>query len=352
MIAVLIPCIIAGLRAPGVGIDSGTYAYTDFLIALRSNSFSSYFLHSSVKEILYPIIVYLSSRISNHFFVLYFVSQLLINGPVYIALYLIKKERKDFSIVISYAAFLFIYYNLSLSVIRQSMATSYILLGYTIYKICKRYNIRTILLYICAILTHTFALAIVASLIIFDKIVNDTKKELWKKALILFVIIVAIVNVNRILTLVSSLLPGIMTKYMNTFNYLDVSGLSYGDTLMKVIFFIMCVLATYKTSKKVGVDITSTKNYSSIFSLKNYTFFGAIGILFQFISIISEYLVRISYYYQFFMIIPVGVFYLAFSKKERIIIKITSVLLLFMYWYIVYANWNWHGTMPYEFATY
>lgn len=351
-IAVFIPCIIAGLRAPGVGIDSGTYAYTDFLIALRSCNFSSYYLHSAVKEILYPIIVYVSSRISDHFFVLYFFSQLLINGPVYIALFMIKRERKDFSIVISYAAFLFLYYNLSLSVIRQSMATSYIILGYTIYKITKKYNIKTILLYACAALTHTFALAIIASIVILDRIINDTRKELWKKALIIFVIIAAIANVNRILVLASSLLPGIMTKYINTFNYLDVSGLSYGDTLMKVVFFLMCVTATYKNTQNRNIDIARKESNGNVLSLKNYTFFGAIGILFQFISIISEYLVRISYYYQFFMIIPIGVFYTAFTKKERPLMKIVSVLLLFMYWYIVYASWNWHGTMPFEFATY
>lgn len=339
VIAVVIPCVLAALRKPGVGIDSGTYAYTDFQIARTSSSFSAYYIRSSVREVLYTIIVYLTSRISSSFFLLYFISQLLIIAPVYYSLFLIKDRRKELSLAVSYCAFLFLYYNLSLNIIRQSMATSFILLGYTLYKLNRKLIASTALLFICAVLIHSFAIIVAPSTILLDKIINDNKKDLWKKILIVGTILLAVINVDSIILLVAKIAPGIMTKYVNTFNYINRSGLSYGDTLMKLVFFIACVVATKKKVRKKE------------FSLKSYTFLGAVGMAFQFVSIVSEYLIRISYYYQFFMIVPIGSFYASFVKNNKITMKVVSVILLFLYWYIVYVNWDWHGTMPFELAS-
>lgn len=331
--------MLAALRKPGVGIDSGTYAYTDFQIARTSSSFSAYYIRSSVREVLYTIIVYLTSRISSSFFLLYFISQLLIIAPVYYSLFLIKDRRKELSLAVSYCAFLFLYYNLSLNIIRQSMATSFILLGYTLYKLNRKLIASTALLFICAVLIHSFAIIVAPSTILLDKIINDYKKDLWKKILIVGTILLAVINVDSIILLVAKIAPGIMTKYVNTFNYINRSGLSYGDTLMKLVFFIACVVATKKKVRKKE------------FSLKSYTFLGAVGMAFQFVSIVSEYLIRISYYYQFFMIVPIGSFYASFVKNNKITMKVVSVILLFLYWYIVYVNWDWHGTMPFELAS-
>ena len=186
---------------------------------------------------------------------------------------------------------------------------------------------------------HSFAIIVAPSTILLDKIINDYKKDLWKKILIVGTILLAVINVDSIILLVAKIAPGIMTKYVNTFNYINRSGLSYGDTLMKLVFFIACVVATKKKVRKKE------------FSLKSYTFLGAVGMAFQFVSIVSEYLIRISYYYQFFMIVPIGSFYASFVKNNKITMKVVSVILLFLYWYIVYVNWDWHGTMPFELAS-
>ena len=338
IMAVLIPCVLAGLREPGVGIDSGTYAYTDFMVAKRYNAFSTYYLHSAVKEILYPVLVYVSSRVTDSFFVLFFISQVLIIAPVYATLYLIKKRRPDFSMIISYAAFLFLYYNLSLSIIRQCMATSFVVLGYTIYKLNKKYKKSSIILFVLAVLSHSTAIVLILSIILLDWIINDQKKEIWKKMLIIAAIMVVVLNIQNIVLLAAKFLPSLMARYIDTFNTIDRSGLSNGDTLMKLVFFIMCLLGTKRDTGKNEMLLSS------------YTFIGAIGIIFQFVSIFSEYLIRISYYFQFFMIIPIGLVHTAFSKESKQWVKIGTVLLLFAYWYIVYVSWGWHGTVPFKFA--
>lgn len=156
-LAVLIPCVLAGLRSDTVGTDVGVYIVRDVKYGALSQSFRQLQnLMSSEAEFLYCVLVYIATRFTSDAVVLLFLLQMLSIMPCVKAFYLLKDR---INVPLAYLIYLLYFYNTSLNVMRQAVACSFILMGGAYLYSEKKYKrFKMILSFIVAILFHRAAI--------------------------------------------------------------------------------------------------------------------------------------------------------------------------------------------------
>lgn len=191
ILAILIPSILAGIRTLDVGIDVQVYVEQNFKIALQSQSFKEC-LENCNTDFLYVVINYIISRISNSINVLMFVVELINMVLVYMFIY---NKRKSIHMWLAMAAYLLMFYNISLNLVRQSLAVSVTLLSIRYIE-----NKKPVKFYTCifiATLLHSTAIFTLPIYVIFN-IINKKNKNFYK-TVILLVITIAVLNYQNII---------------------------------------------------------------------------------------------------------------------------------------------------------
>lgn len=191
ILAIIIPSILAGLRTLDIGIDVQVYVEQNFKTALQSQSFKEC-LENCNTDFLYVVINYIISRISNSINILMFVIELINMVLVYMFIY---NKRKSIHMWLAMAAYLLMFYNISLNLIRQSLAISIIL--FSIRYIESRKPIKFYTCVIIATLLHSTAIFTLPIYVIFN-IINKKHKNFYK-TVILLVITIAVLNYQNII---------------------------------------------------------------------------------------------------------------------------------------------------------
>lgn len=136
-IGLLIPMFLAGLRKVGIGTDTEVYTNVLFNAAMNSESFIDYLNHSVYSnfqykpvtnwEIGYNLLVYVATKVTNSIQGVFFVTHAIIIGAIYVGT---KKVNGVHQTWWSMAAFYFLFYGVSLNLMRQWLAISIIYYGY------------------------------------------------------------------------------------------------------------------------------------------------------------------------------------------------------------------------------
>ena len=134
VVALLIPCLLAGFRAETIGTDVAGYAKPLFDLASNSSSFADfsnahwyrYWRDASPAdfEVGYVALVWVSARVFHSFPVLLLLTQALTVIPVFAAL--LKLDNK-YAVPFGMATYYFLYFNVSLNMMRQWIAMAIIL---------------------------------------------------------------------------------------------------------------------------------------------------------------------------------------------------------------------------------
>ncbi len=139
--ALLIPCILAGLRGEVVGSDTAAYPLRMYNIAL-DNQFLKYmnstFLHGWNYDYVYNMgigystFVYIVTKVFRDFSVLLFFTEIAIIFPVYKSLEIFSKNEtiSNVTVRIGYIIFLLLFYNVTLNMMRQWIAMALLLIGF------------------------------------------------------------------------------------------------------------------------------------------------------------------------------------------------------------------------------
>ena len=123
VISILIPSILGGLRAHGVGTDTGVYGIQNFMEAQHTVNMIDYVIGDKFFEAGYKLLVYVIANTLGHVNWCYFAFQLITVTCVYIGAF---KHRDKISMPLSMLVFFFIYYNDTYNMMRQSMAAAII----------------------------------------------------------------------------------------------------------------------------------------------------------------------------------------------------------------------------------
>ena len=172
-LAVLIPAIVAGMRADIIGTDVRSYIEPLQYFANSSNKYSDFINYSgplyngeylSRFEKGYVSLIYLCSRFDKSLFLTLFVCELIILGTLIGGLYKFNKKH-HLSICLGLFIFLTLFYNLSFNLSRQCIAIFILFFGFN-YLIDNSW-IKYLITVIIAMLFHNSATIGVVFLVIY-----------------------------------------------------------------------------------------------------------------------------------------------------------------------------------------
>ena len=128
IIAILIPCIIAGLRCETIGTDTSKYVAKTFIAAQNGYNYSSAMSNMNNVanvEYFYKLITFIISRVTNNVNWMYFIISLITVTLIYLTCYDNRTDKGNYTL--AYFSFLVLFFNRSLNLSRQSIAIAILL---------------------------------------------------------------------------------------------------------------------------------------------------------------------------------------------------------------------------------
>lgn len=357
IIGLLIPCLLAGLRADSVGTDTSYYPHSLFANARESRNIIDYYnstiyyswktTHVYQLEYGYTFLVYISQRTFNNIAVLLFLSECLTIIPIFIALKRIQNYYGDFPAWLGMLVFYFLDFNVTLNAMRQWIAMAFLLFGST-YLLSRR-DKRYIVSLIVAFLFHQAAIIGILIYFIYKiysfrySIVCGSLRVSYKLVSIFIVFVVSSIFIWWMNTFLYSLTNAIgMARYSAYLN--GKISFSLNQFIIRLPILILLVIEA-KNYWRVEYDNTTLKNYKmlilSMFLLE---------LVVSQLASISENSWRISLYFGCFDIILIPLLYSSDSNQSnRKFLMLFIIIYLASYWFYFFAIIGSHGTVPYVF---
>lgn len=338
-IAVVVISILSGCRDYSIGTDVLVYgnAWFQHAVEMRGN-FTLYTQWATSSSIgyLYAVFNYIVAHFTNNPHWFYFWYSLIENTIVYFA---IKRNKDIIPPILGWATYLFMFYNMTLNVLRNGMALVIILWG---LKYIREQRLVKYLITVCiAYLFHnTSILAIIPYFIYF--FVKDHKnmnKYLFiKKLSIVFgaLLIVAVFDQLVGVLLSHNLLSDRYELYVQ-------SGTSGGFIIHLFLACIPIVILYIIQFRKDSDDFNMFESYLFIATI--------IGLMTRKLA----YLSRVTLYFDIYLILAVPFIFLhgrVFRWKNININNIILFIYLICYWLIVYGYMDSGETTPYIFMRY
>lgn len=331
ILTVIIPSILAGLRAEGIGTDTIFYVKRVFSAALVSNNFS--LLHSrTAVEIGYAFINYIVSRYTTNINILYFLLQLIIQFFVFKACSYAEKEYKC-PLWLSYLAFLLLYYNRSLNMVRQSISIAIVLYSYKYIK--DKSYVKVLLLFLLALSFHNsviIGIPIILIIMLSNSKISSTIKIVISM-LTFLIIFLFMCYYNQIISFLTS--NGIIDSRYTFYASSDSTGnVILIDYVFKAMIFLITVLL-YKLLKK-NTNCT------------DFIYFIWIEFLLYHLAFFVPYTQRLSYYFGYFNIFVISQISKCFKgTSSRIIVNSLVIVFMLAFWYLYYVYLGADATVPY-----
>lgn len=330
-ISILTIVLFSGFRADTVGTDVQIYILPQLNYSKQFYSIIEYISSSNI-ELLNSCIIYFFGKISFDTTIILSVYQFLTILPIYIALVF---KRKNISITFGIFIYLFFLYHITLNIIRQSVAGSFLFLGYVLLQ--EKKYIKAAILSILSIMFHNSAFVIIIILTIAYLSNNCKKNSLLMKIGALTFFGILIFFSTPLLKYFSLNLKIIDEKYYYSYiERMDYSVNLFEFLLRSIIsFFPIINFNLIKQEKRID----------------NFSWCVLIGLLFSFGTFISQYMIRLSYYFYYYYLIAIPSSINIFTKKDtsRYIVIFIQCLAIVFYWYIIYITWAWHETIPFMF---
>ena len=342
MLAVVIPCILAALRAETIGTDVLVYAkplfdravgsqtFIDFYSSSIYNYISTWNVHNVSRfEIGYLIIVYVIAKTTRLFPVLLFVTQLIINLLIYKGL---EKSSIGNKAWVGMLIFYFMVFNRTLNLMRQSMAIAVIVFAFH-YLENKSYK-KYILCILISLLFHTSGLmGLVIFLMYYVMCEKKTNHRILRLVTVSLAGVIIIISLNYISTLLSYIGLGHYKSYINgTISFMP------RQILLRVPIFVIYFMFRKQLSQK-------SENADYFFLLMFF------DLLASQLSSVNEVSGRISLFFSVFaLFVYAEIWNVAFQKENRFLIKFLILGYIAVFWYYQYVYMGYNHTVPYQFC--
>lgn len=334
IIGILIPCVLAALRADTVGADTSGYAVLGFKYLAQMTSLRTVIRNYS--EWAFYGVGYLISRFSNN--VEYFLGtiEFLIIFPVVIGGW---KIRKKVCFPFFMLLFYFKFFNYSLCIMRQSISCSFIFLAYILYS--EKKAIRAFMIALIGALFHStgfFGISIILLVILYDRVIGNKKDKRFIDAEQEFFAVMAVFLMSLfkgIVTIIIKFLPERYSDYMEFIYGKDAySRYGFFESTVRIICFILILLVFNSLSRK-------EKNEWKIVGYLAIS--GIVMYVMLFITWRVSVGYRVTEYLDYFMILFVALVPNCIKIKlgQKNMSHILLVILFFVYWlfsYILYPE--------------
>lgn len=324
--------ILAGVRDSTIGTDVLVYGNTVFKL---SGEYSSFFaFYNGVNEIfrlepLYMLLNYLISRITNNPAVFYFALSFIINSFIYISILNLKEK---INMDLAWCSYLLIFYGQSLNIMRQSLAISAMILGFS-YLFLKKEK-WAFLFFLISCLSHFSAAFVLISVLLLYSVFFKFDKPF--KYLVLFSIVGVLITIG--LQPISQILQftGILPERYSIYLVGQKgAGLSVQSIFLKIPFLAIFINQLINNPKN-----KEDKLFIFLFMMLVLDF------LFYQLRITNLVFARISYYFNAFQIIsiPFLIKQMKINYENRIISYISLGYLIYLstiwYYQIVISGIN------------
>lgn len=345
-IAVLIPCLLAGFRANSVGIDVRSYIIPNMRTAssFKIWSFSDCCAALDMApEYLYMLLVYLCSRVTADEGLLLFMIQFFTIGPVALAAI---RMRKEISVPLAMATYLFCFYNNTLNVMRQSVTCAFILLGAVyLFEHKMKMNKKSAVCFVVSCLFHKSALMGILAVYVLCK-VSVLKLKRWAYIMIY----ASVIMIPVIITPVFELL--------NSWGWMSERYISYADIFLyktgRQDWFVANTLSIGFTATtlcllgRIVVPCYYLRHYgyfddSKITTIRSASICGTMIYLIIFYSMQTIYGNRASLYFDFFLVLLVPYADRGWSKGSHKTIRTTvlwGMVIVFWILYVMVLKWS------------
>lgn len=346
-VAVLLPCLLAGVRAEIIGTDVHVYVKPLFNLASYAENFTEY-LNMNVDnirqvkdyEIGFTSMIFFLSKLFGNLQVILFTIEVLVIIPIYLGLR--KYEQIHDKIWLCMLVFFLMFYNTSLNAMRQYIGIAFVFYGLSAVINNKEKKMIFYFSLIIGYLFHKSSILGILIYILYNSIENQKNikillgnKKIDSKTLLFSLII--LVGVAMVLN------SEILELSLTSLGFSRYSRYIYGDT--KFSFF-----SILKIFPPLLILVINKKEFKR--KIKNNKFYTIVFILSIIISQLSTANVRagrIGYIFSIFNIIlfPLLCKCSNSSKKNTFII----IVYLLAYWYYMFVICGSNETIPYKMYT-
>lgn len=334
-LAIIVPSILAGLRDSGIGTDTEIYVdrcWYEIIWARNWQDFVDIHENASLGgEWVYIFINYIASLFGKEVQWCYFFTNLVVMILVYLTAY---DNRKKASMWIVMMIFLFMGFNSSLNLVRQSIALAECMYA---YKYIEQRNWKFTLLWFIIIM-NSHGTGIFYVLIIVLSLLQDIKRrnvQICSSLIIMISSLVFFVFYDTILLLSTSygILP---VKYlMYSTSETAAESINKGFLILYLCIFFLFVYVYWDTKNKT--------------QLIYYTTIKGLGIITFLLMVVSKFTNRISLYFNYiadFIFVPR---ILMLLKKKS---KFTYNIVLFLFICLICYTWYYKIILKGETETY
>ena len=339
IIALLLPSLLAGLRSYEIGSDTAGYGVYWFNQAIRFKDWFSFVKYAKGYSIDYGYasLLFIASRIGQDAHIFFFILSFLELSGLYV---IVKRNCPRNVISFSFLIFFLLYFNDSLNNMRQFPA---VLIALYSYRFIKEKKFIPFLLTV--ILATFFHITAIFALLLYP--VAWMARNRFSKLnllLITMIVLIACFSFEQLFNLINGF--GINLDRYEHYIYNVDSG---GKFIRLILFGGIWIIFLYN-KKKYEKYLT---NESDIF-----LFYATISMAFTSLMFmgISNFVIRLSYYFDFFVMIYlpsiIKINKMKMTRDGKIyggISFIIVVALLLFYWIITYVIRNGAQTVPYKF---
>jgi len=332
LFSIVFLCGFAALRDTSVGTDIGVYVLPNFN-HISHKGFWHYYVNMPVNtEIGFAYILYLGVLLDN-IGISFFLIQFLTILPV---LFLLCK-KKFYSPIVGMLIFLFLNYDMSLSLMRGSISMSILLLAYS-YLYEEKYIIFLILTGF-AVLFHSSTLLIAPILFVIHKMCQTSH---FKLLIIIYLSIIGIFYVvaSRYSNTIGELAGFANERYTYYVNkYMEegnASDIPLTDLICKSLILVISLIVFHKSNNPLVREYLLLAFTGRFFVLFNGVFYESM---------------RIAFFFDMFLIplvamIPNSLYKTKFEQKTMCF---TAIAFAFAYWIHFVMGIGAYGTNVYEF---
>lgn len=350
-IALLIPCLLAGVRAETVGTDIGVYAKPLF-DSLCSSGFAGIGTQGVSLEYGYEFMAATVATLTQSFPVFLSVSQLAVILPIYMVA---CKRSRETPIWFTMAIYLLVFYCASFNLMRQCISGALALLAFQYFE--EKSYIKSILCIAIGMLFHNSILIGVAIYACAYSIKLIRQNSIQRLMIVLIVLVVVVVysqwyNILSMLIEIG-ILPEKYSTYLSIFTgdyfayqsyYFELTYSNYIECAYRIWFALLGFVFTYRTLRRrsqqnAGVYMTTM----IICALIN---------LLTMVVLHSSYGIRIVWNNEFILLLLLPSLFQCNSRSikkatPRMFVIEMSILSYFLLGYVLLG---WHGVRPFEFA--
>ncbi len=349
---VIILSLVAGLRSSSVGTDTAGYALNLYDLACEKKSFISFYSSSWYRvwrwvnvnsfEIGYLLIVWIARKLGSFQFLL-FINSILIVGPFYYAL---AKKKDELYIPICLAFYMLVYFNVSLNLMRQCVAVSFVFLAVVALYNPKKSMLQQQSAYVSLLIALLFHSSAIIGLVPF--LIRAAVKD--ERGFIRYCVIIGI-SIVLILSL------GIVRDFLNFVGlsrfaaYLGNGSISFLPmSLIRTMPFLILAIYLYQSKK--------TDMQKALF----YLCMTTLSVFASQLASLWEQSGRITAYIDFFEISLIGLTISCLTKRmptykkssflmqpvSSFLVGVFAVTYGLIYWFYVYGAGS-SETLPYLF---